>query len=256
MPITILLHIIAAWAFISFSRMVSLFTLKVSIEGAKNMPLNEPLIVTANHFSWFDAPLVTMYLPVRPVFMLATESQRFFFVRWFMKAFDGVPIWRGRVDRQALNRALNVLDSGKCIAIFPEGGINPKYAEKRDEGQQIVEDNFYTSFAVTRDSGKLTHPQPGTAYIATQSQARILPVALVGTENILMNLIRLRRTPVTIKIGEAYGPLGVAPTLEKREQRKALHRLAEQIMYRIAKLFPHEKRGPYQNFEPETPAEL
>lgn len=253
MSITFLLHVLAAWAFISFSRMVSLFTIRVTVEGTENMPLDEPLIVTANHFSWFDAPLVTMYLPVRPVFMIATESQRFFFVRWFMKAFDGVPIWRGRVDRQALNRALNVLDSGKCIAIFPEGGINPKYAEVRDDGKQIVEHNFYNSFIITRNGGELTHPQPGTAYIATQSQARVLPVALVGTENILMNLIRFRRTPVTIKIGEPYGPLGVASTLEKREQRRALHGLAEQIMYRIAKLFPHEKRGPYQNFDSETP---
>lgn len=251
MSITVLLHVLAVWAFISFSRMISLFTMKVSVEGAENMPPNEPLVVTANHFSWFDAPLITMYLPVRPVFMIATESQRFFFVRWFMKTFDGVPIWRGRVDRRALNRALNVLDSGKCIAIFPEGGINPKYAETRDEGRPIVEDNFYNSLTVTRDRGELTHPQPGTAYIATQSQARVLPVALVGTENILMNLLRFRRTPVTIKIGEPYGPLGVAPTLEKREQRKALYGLAQQIMYRIATLFPYEKRGPYRNFDPE-----
>lgn len=253
MSITLVLHVIAAWAFLSFSRMVSLFTLKVTVEGAENMPLSEPLIVTANHFSWFDAPLITMYLPVRPVFLIATESQRFLGVRWFMTAFDGVPIWRGRVDRRALNRALNVLDSGKCIAIFPEGGINPQYAEKRTEGKQIREDNFYNSFILTRNGGKLTHPQPGTAYIATQSQARVLPVALVGTENIFMNLLRFRRTPVTLKIGQPFGPLGVAPTLEKREQRQALHRLAEQIMYRIATLFPQEKRGPYQNFEPKTP---
>lgn len=254
MSITVLLHLLAAWAFMSFCRMVSLFTLKVSVEGAEKMPTNEPLVVTANHFSWFDAPLITMYLPVRPVFMIATESQRFFFVRWFMKAFDGVPIWRGRVDRRALNRALTVLDSGKCIAIFPEGGINPKYAEQREEGRPVIEDNFYNSFIITRDRGELTHPQPGTAYIATQSQARILPVALFGTENILMNLLRFRRTPVTIKIGEPYGPLGVPSTLEKREQRKALYGLAQQIMYHIAKLFPHEKRGPYQNFDSETTA--
>lgn len=233
-----------AWIVTGIGRTIANLIMRVQIEGLDNVPKNEPLIVTANHFSWFDAPLITIFLPVRPVFLIATESQRFWFVRWFMTVFDGIPIWRGRVDRKAIRRAIETLGSGRAIAIFPEGGINPKLAKLRKQGHQIVNDGYDN---LARTDGELTHPQPGTAYLAAQSKARILPVALVGTEKVLLNLARLKRTDVTIHIGEPFGPVNIASTLQRQEQRQALNNVAEQIMIRIAQLFPQEKRGPYQH---------
>ncbi len=233
-----------AWIVTGIGRTIANLIMRVRIEGLDNVPQGEPLIVTANHFSWFDAPLITIFLPVRPVFLIATESQRFWFVRWFMTVFDGIPIWRGGVDRKALRQAVDTLQSGRTIAIFPEGGINPKLAKLRKQGHQIVDDGYDN---LARKDGELTHPQPGTAYLAAQSEARILPVALVGTEKVLLNLARFKRTDVTIHIGEPFGPVTIASTLQRQEQRQALNNVAEQIMIRIAHLFPQEKRGPYQH---------
>lgn len=235
---------IASWILLVVGRVVANLIMKVVVEGEENVPQNEPLIVTANHFSWFDAPLITVFLPVRPVFLIATESQRFWFVRWFMAIFDGIPIWRGGVDRNALRSAIGALQRGKAVAIFPEGGINPKLGKLRRQGHQIVDDGYDN---LARTDGELTHPQPGTAYLAMRSQARILPVALVGTEKVLHNLARLKRTKVTIHVGPAFGPVTIAPSLKRQEQRQALNKAAEQIMIQIARLFPQEKRGPYQH---------
>jgi 1-acyl-sn-glycerol-3-phosphate acyltransferase len=246
------LLLIGAWLVLMLGRVTANLILKVHVIGLENIPQNEPLIVTANHFSWFDAPLITIFLPVRPVFLIATESQRFWFVRWYMKLFDGIPIWRGGVDRKALRKAIDTLQRGKAIAIFPEGGINPKLAKLRAQGHQIIDDG-YDSLA--RANGELTHPQPGTAYLAMQSQARILPVALVGTEKILQNLARFQRTNITICVGQAFGPIAIESSLKRNEQRQALDNVAEHIMVRIACLFPQEQRGPYQ-FIPPEPSEL
>ena len=48
-----------------FGRIVALLFIRIRVEGVENVPHQGPLIVTANHFSWFDAPLLTLYLPDR-----------------------------------------------------------------------------------------------------------------------------------------------------------------------------------------------
>ena len=73
-----------------------------------------------------------------------------------------------------------------------------------------------------------------------------MPVGLIGTEQILGNILRLRRTHVTMKIGRAFGPLEMEPTLNRNERRQRMDMMAEEIMMRIAELFPPENRGPYR----------
>jgi 1-acyl-sn-glycerol-3-phosphate acyltransferase len=246
-------NFLLGWFLLIFGRAASRLLLDLKVEGLHHVPAHGPLIVIANHFSWFDAPLLTLYLPFQPAFLIASESQRFWFVRLFMRAFHGIPIWRGRVDRDALAAALATLRQGKVVGIFPEGGIDPRYAERRARGEGIVENDAQNDYGfVSRHDAELTHPEPGAAFLALQSQARILPVALLGTEKILPNLLRFRCTNVTVRIGAPFGPLAVEGQLQGADRRQRLNRIAEQIMHRIAALFPPEKRGPYRNIGAET----
>ena len=244
-----IIYNVSGFLLVLIGRIIGFLILRITVSGVENVPAGKPLIVTANHFSWFDAPLLTLHLPVRPAFLIATESQRFWFVRMFMSAFNGIPIWRGRVDREAIRRAMSVLQQGEAIGIFPEGGIDPRLRANREQGQQIIEQESYAHIA--RYDGQLTHPLPGTAYLAVESQALILPVALLGTEHILNNMLRLRRTDVTIHIGQSFGPLTIEQNLSRIERKQNLNRLAEQIMVRIAALFPQNRRGPYRDMNLE-----
>lgn len=248
-PIKTISNLILGWSMLLFGRMAARILLDLKVDGLEHIPKEGPLIVIANHFSWFDAPLLTLSLPFQPAFMVASESQRFWFVRMFMRISRSIPIWRGRVDRKALSEAIARLKEGKAIAIFPEGGIDPRLAERRARGETIIEDDY--GF-ISRHDAQLTHAEPGTAYLAVHSQAKLLPVALVGTEKILPNILRWRRTPVTVRIGPAFGPLTVETTLQKSERRQRLDQLATLIMHRIALLFPPENRGPFRHTNPET----
>lgn len=248
-PVKSISNFILGWSMLLFGRVAARVLLKVEVDGQENVPESGPLIVIANHFSWFDAPLLTLYLPFQPAFMVASESQRFWFVRMFIRISRSIPIWRGRVDRKAINAAITRLREGQAIAIFPEGGIDPRLAERRARGDTIVEDDY--GF-ISREDAQLTHPEPGTAFLAIHSQARLLPVALVGTEKILPNILRFRRTAVRVRIGPAFGPLTVETSLQKSERRHRIDQLAQLIMQRIAILFPPENRGPYQQMEAET----
>ena len=228
--------------------LASRILLHVHVIGGENVPARGPLIIIANHFSWFDAPLLTLRLPFKPAFLVATESQRFWYVRMYMRAFKGIPIWRGGIDRTALRTALHRLQQGATVGIFPEGGIDPRLAEQRARGETITQTYGHTS----RTDAQLTYPQPGTAYLAIHSQARILPVALIGTEKILSNVLRARRTHVTMHIGQPFGPIPIESRLHGTERRRRLDFIADQIMQRIAALFPPENRGPYRNGYPES----
>jgi 1-acyl-sn-glycerol-3-phosphate acyltransferase len=245
-------NFVLGWFLLIFGRAASRLLLNIQVEGAEHVPNQGPLIVIANHFSWFDAPLLTLYLPFQPSFLVASESQRFWFVRLFMRAFHGIPIWRGRVDREALSTALATLRQGRVVGIFPEGGIDPRNVERRSRGNAIANEAPDNYGFVSRDNAQLTYPEPGTAYLALQSQARILPVALLGTEKILSNLFCFRRTDVVVRIGEPFGPLAVKAKLAGEERRQRLQRVAEGIMHRIAALFPPENRGPYRDSKLET----
>lgn len=247
-----LANFLLGWFLLIFGRAASRLLLNLRMEGVENVPPTGPLIVISNHFSWFDAPLLTLYLPFQPAFLVASESQRFWFVRLFMRAFHGIPIWRGRVDRDALSSALSRLRSGKVVGIFPEGGIDPRFAERRARGEALTNQGNENYGFVSRDDAQLTYPEPGTAFLALQSQARILPVALLGTEKILGNVLRWRRTDVIVRIGPTFGPLSVEVNGQGLNRRQRLNRTAELIMHRIAALFPPENRGPYRNVQLET----
>ena len=87
-------------AILKLGRGIGRVAFALTVEGRENLPpKGEPVLVISNPFGWFDAFTLTLFLPFQPVFLVATESQRKWYVRFFMNLFDGIPIWRGQPDR-------------------------------------------------------------------------------------------------------------------------------------------------------------
>ncbi len=229
-----------------FFRIISYILLDIRVDGHENVQHNsQPMILIANHFSWFDAPLLAICLPFAPAFVVATESQRHWWFKAFVVVFNGIPIWRGQVDRDAFNKSMDALKHGYVVGIFPEGGMEPEYAELRERGIQV------SSYVPGRRRPILAKPKTGPAWLAIKANSAILPVGLLGTERVYRNMLRFRRTPVTVRIGQPFGPLIIDPTLRGKARRQRLDELADLMMQQIAALFPPESRGPYSNMELE-----
>ena len=98
---------------IRVGRVLSFILFDLTVHGKENLPApnQHPLIVIANHFSWFDAPLLAIHLPFYLAFVVATESLRNWWVRHFINLFDVIQIWRGQVDRNAIRLSLEGLMS-------------------------------------------------------------------------------------------------------------------------------------------------
>lgn len=83
--------------------------------------------------------------------------------------------------------------------------------------------------------------KPGIGILASQCDCPILPFAYYGHENFYENLKRLKRTPMTIKVGNPFRIV-----LSGRSKNKeTMQALADAIMLEIAKLLPEKYRGVY-----------
>jgi 1-acyl-sn-glycerol-3-phosphate acyltransferase len=80
-------------------------------------------VVAANHESVLDPPLLALTAQQPLHFLAKVELWRYRPGAWLMEALGGIPITRDRRDRDALARALELLEAGEAVAIFPEGTV-------------------------------------------------------------------------------------------------------------------------------------
>lgn len=198
-----------------FDKLMALLTRR-RVEGRENLPPQGPYIVAANHLHLLDAPLLYGLLGGEQVSGWAAEKWRNDpFIGRILKLGGATFIRRGEVDREAISAAVDWLKAGKVFGIAPEG---------------------------TRSkTGGLIRGKSGIAYIAHEAGAAIVPVGHFGTEKIWPALARLRRQPVTVRIGKPF----VLPPLDSHDRAASLRRQADEVMCRIAVLLPAEYRGLY-----------
>lgn len=198
-----------------FDKLMALLTDR-RIEGMENVPPQGPYIMVVNHLSVVDVPLLYVQLGGEHVTGWAAEKyRRHPLFAPLVRLGGGVFIRRGEVDREALEKAVAWLKTGKVFGISPEG---------------------------TRSkTGGLLRAKTGVAYLAHMAGSPILPVAITGTEKAFRTLLRLRRPRLTMRIGEPFE----LPPLDENGRNASLRRNTDEIMCRIAALLPPGYRGVY-----------
>ena len=185
------------------------------VEGRENLPASGPLIVVANHFSFLDPAALVGALPWPLEFLGGLELPNAPpIVRWIPKLWGYYPVFRGTGSREGLRAAEAVLHHGGVLGVFPEAG----------------------SWATV-----LRPARPGTAFLAAQTGVRLLPMGFDGLSDLFRNVRRGRRGPVTVRIGQPFGPFKT--TTRGRQRRAELDAIGQTIMEHIADLLPDERRG-------------
>ena len=209
-----LLVMTAFYFFISraMALVLSLFA-RWTVSGTSRVPRSGGVIVVANHLSLVDPPLLAASLPRRLRFM---AKQELFDSRGgvFVRLFGAFPVRRFQADRQALRQARSMLESGEAVAMFPEGHRS--------------------------DGGGMIAGHPGTALIALQSGASVLPIAITGSEQIRSLHVIHQRPRISITVGEPFN-------LSKsgRIDSAAVEEASLRIMRSIAELLPPSYQGVY-----------
>jgi 1-acyl-sn-glycerol-3-phosphate acyltransferase len=194
------------------------------VEGLDNLPPSGPVIIAANHLSFFDSVVIPLVVR-RPVSFLA-KAEYFTgtgikgrLTRAFFVAIDAVPVDRGghRAAQAALESAAGVLAAGRVFGIYPEG------TRSRD--------------------GRLYRGRTGVAWLALTSGAPVVPVAVAGTDRIQpigARLPRIRR--VRVRFGR---PLHIAAPPGPHAAGRLRREVTDEIMAAIGDLSDQEQVNRY-----------
>jgi 1-acyl-sn-glycerol-3-phosphate acyltransferase len=204
-----------------FSFFLRLFS-KVTVEGAENIPSSGGCLLTTNHLSYIDPPLILIAVPRRIRVFAAEKYRRNPFLRLLFESMGCVWVRQFEADHEALREAIRHLQSGGILGMSPEG--------TRSKG----------THALIRARG-------GAALLASRAGVPVLPVAARGTESFIGDVLHLRRPRIAIRIGKPYR-LDISPRAKGAELEKG----TDLIMYAIAALLPPAYRGEYA--DPSQPS--
>jgi 1-acyl-sn-glycerol-3-phosphate acyltransferase len=187
---------------------------RVRRTGVENVPKHGGCIVASNHNRGPDIVVMGYAAPRQLYFMAKEELFRNKFIGKWIGALGAFPVKRGQRDSDAFERAVEVVQQGKVLGMYPEG------TRSRD--------------------GKLQRGRSGVARIALAAKAPIVPAVVINSEAILRDVLKFQWRPiVTVQFGKPIYPQG------DPDDAAAVRRLTNEMMLAVAELLPPERRGYY-----------
>ncbi len=198
---------------------------RFEVRGTEKFPKTGTALFVMNHLHWSD-PVIGMAIVSRPAYTFVADKWEHRGVLGFLMQFTRQVIFvaRGKADRKAISRAIEVLKQGYMLAIAPEG---------------------------TRSkTGALQEAHEGPAYLASRTGAMIVPVGAYGQEKTEARWKRLRRPHIVVTIGDPF----VLPGTPNKAKGQQLIAYTDEIMQHIAALLPEAYRGVYTEGSPPAEA--
>lgn len=199
-----------------------------TITGRENVPKSGPVILASNHLSFIDSIVIPISAPRRVQFL--AKSHYFTgtgFKGWvsrnFFSAIGAVSVERGagQAAQAALDQGKRILEGGNAFALYPEG---------------------------TRSlDGRLYRGRTGIAWLALTTGATVVPVGLIGTQEIQpvgSKIPRVRK--VTVKFGKPLDLAHYGPATSGKARRQA----TDEIMAAIHELTGQELANAYNEAPP------
>jgi 1-acyl-sn-glycerol-3-phosphate acyltransferase len=155
------------------------------VTGLEKIDTSRPYVYAVNHASALDIPVLYVHLPFQFRIVFKKELLSYPIVGWHLKRSGQICI-----DQQnpagsigSIRSALKGLKGGLPLVIFPEGGRTP--------------------------DGRVKPFLPGAFFLAIKAQVDIVPVALVGTYDLLpMNTYHIKCRPLEMRVGQPISTAG------------------------------------------------
>jgi len=180
----------------------------VKVTGLDKVDTSRPHVYAANHASALDIPVLYVNLPFQFRIAFKKELLSYPVVGWHLKRSGQVCIDQQNPSHSisSIRAALKGLKGGLPLVIFPEGGRTP--------------------------DGEIKPFLAGAFFLAIKAQVDVVPVALVGTYELLpMNTYHIKCRPLEMRVGEPISTTGMTmKDLEALSGR--VQKALEELYYR------------------------
>ena len=178
-----ILHAFArAWSWMIMKTICS----PVKVTGLEKINVSVPHVYAVNHASALDIPILYVYLPFQFRIAFKKELLSYPIIGWHLKRSGQVCIDQQKPSGSigSVRSALKSLKGGMPLVIFPEGGRSP--------------------------DGQIKPLMPGAFFLAIKAQVDIVPIALIGTFELLpMDTYHIKPRPLEMRVGEPISTAGL-----------------------------------------------
>lgn len=236
-------HIGSLWIYLATNNLMRVY----GIENVENTDANRPLLLVANHRSFFDMYTVSSVIfrrTRRPITLFFPVRAKFFYTSplgWFVNLVMGwwamyPPFFREA--KEAEKREFDKFSMRELVRICASGhghvvGFHP-------EGKRNLNDDPY-SFAPA---------QPGIGKVIMAARPQVIPVFIAGLGNDLPKQIAGNWTggeKIRIRFG---APLDLSEFYQKSDRLRTHKEIADFLMTKIGEL-GEEDRAEFRNANPE-----
>jgi 1-acyl-sn-glycerol-3-phosphate acyltransferase len=159
----------------------------VQISGLEKIDASKTHVYAVNHASAMDIPVLYACLPFQFRIVHKKELLAYPIVGWHLKRSGQVCVDQQNPARSIgqIKSAVRTLKAGMPLVIFPEGGRSA--------------------------DGRIQPFLPGAFFLAIKAQVDIVPIALVGTYELLpMDTFHIKSRPLEMRVGEPIATAGLS----------------------------------------------
>ena len=185
---------------------------RVTTTGLEDIDTAKPHLYAANHISAIDIPVLYTELPFQFRIIAKQELFRYPFLGWHLRRSRQIPVdsTSAASSMRSLNRAAETLRGGMPMVVFPEGGRS--------------------------GNGHVQPFLPGAFYVAIKTQVEIIPIAIVGTFEMLpINSFHIRPRPLKMLVGDPIPTSGYT-TRDMDKLAAIVQRAVEDLYYAHAEV--------------------
>jgi 1-acyl-sn-glycerol-3-phosphate acyltransferase len=103
------------------SKIISMLMFRLHVRGQATIPKSGGVLLATNHQSFLDPWLIGIAPPRQVHYMARDTLFKGGFLHWLMETLNAFPVKRGTADLGAIRAAVERLDKGFMVNVFPEG---------------------------------------------------------------------------------------------------------------------------------------